>query len=1080
MIRFYTLMLLSLISSSTAGQILISEISANKGFNDELGEATDWIELLNTGDEAVDLGGYALSDEANNWNEWVFPSKVLAPGERLLILASGQDKPYLAEPWELAAIDTDVWKYLTPSSNPSSNWNDTDYDDSAWNVGNGGFGYGDGDDGTNLTNVTSVYMRKTFLVNDPSDLGYLSMAMDYDDGFIAYLNGTEIWRSESMVGIAGQYDDLAGFNSEAVLYAGGQPEQKWWNEEDIEAMLQTGPNVLAIQAHNVATTSSDMSARPFLGMTAKDGNPMGFASPPFWWSAPMSWFHTSFQLSVGEPLILSNPNGELIDVAPIDPLLRSGLSMGRAEGGSLDWCIFDTPSPGESNAGSTCYVGIEAPPVFQAPSGWYENELTVSVMPTGTDQIIRYTTNGDVPNDTDPIFPTDNLNLSATSVVSTRAWNATETTLPSVVSDATYIIDEFYPDVPTISLITDYDNLWDYNTGIYVEGPNAENNYPFFGANFWQPWSKPTRLQLFDATGTLQAEESLDLEIHGGWSRAEPQRSFRLDFKGSFSGDLNYPLFDEKPEILSFNNINLRNGGQHSWATKLQDAALCRMALSTHNMAGAWEPIIVYLNGEFWGLYGAREKMDEHFVADNLGVNADGVDLMNSWGVLNGSDASFYSAINELMAAPTSNGQYLNLFANHFDVENYIDYFVFETYAQNTDWMGIAWGTNNVKLFRASPIAKWKYILYDNDASFGFFGASYWENFIEYARNPGYPSAHSELFDRVLDNQAFRFRFINRYADLVNTTFQTAQFNGVISAMMDEIETSMPHHIDRWNSPDSYNTWLNAINNMTTHNANRIGTARSHINTSFGLQGQIECTLDVFPPNAGHVRISTIAPEPLPWSGIYFKGCPVEIEAVAATGWIFDHWDENDHTALGEMSSLLASNVVDLQEDDLFRARFEPCPTNGTASIEANDLTLSVATTEIPFVDSIGWFWNDVWIGTGMTFEAGEAGFYGATVYFDGCSVSSESVWTGSVFIEEWNATTDINLSPNPAQNQVTVRTHHAAIAIHDALGRLLFQSSTPNSQSAKNQWSINTEGWPRGTYSVRTETSFELLVIER
>ena len=194
--------------------------------------------------------------------------------------------------------------------------------------------------------------------------------------------------------------------------------------------------------------------------------------------------------------------------------------MGRAEGGSLDWCIFDTPSPGESNAGSTCYVGIEAPPVFQAPSGWYENELTVSVMPTGTDQIIRYTTNGDVPNDTDPIFPTDNLNLSATSVVSTRAWNATETTLPSVVSDATYIIDEFYPDVPTISLITDYDNLWDYNTGIYVEGPNAENNCPFFGANFWQPWSKPTRLQLFDASGTLQEEESLDIEIHGGWSRA--------------------------------------------------------------------------------------------------------------------------------------------------------------------------------------------------------------------------------------------------------------------------------------------------------------------------------------------------------------------------------------------------------------------------------------------------------------------------------------------------------------------------------------------------------------------------------
>ena len=98
-----------------------------------------------------------------------------------------------------------------------------------------------------------------------------------------------------------------------------------------------------------------------------------------------------------------------------------------------------------------------------------------------------------------------------------------------------------------------------------------------------------------------KAEEHLDLEIHGGWSRAEPQKSFRLDFKSKYTGNLNENLFNQKSEILSFNNINLRNGGQHTWSDKIQDAIISRLINETnvHNMA--YEPCILYLNGEYWG-----------------------------------------------------------------------------------------------------------------------------------------------------------------------------------------------------------------------------------------------------------------------------------------------------------------------------------------------------------------------------------------------------------------------------------------------------------------------------------------------
>jgi hypothetical protein len=1063
-------------------QVLISEVSASKGFLDEMGESTDWIELFNAGASTINLNGYGLSDDANDWNSWVFPDIEIESGQRILVLASGSDRPYRAMNWEFAVSEMDLWQYITPTSNPGSNWTALDFDDSSWEIGNGGFGYGDNDDGTDLGQVTSVYLRKTFWVNDLSTLGYMALSMDYDDGFIAYLNGTEISRSETMEGVLAQFSSLANTDSEALLYSGGIPDAKLWDADDLASMLVPGENVIAIQVHNVSNTSSDLSARPFLGFTNQTNTPLGLSQPPSWWLNIPSWLHTSFQISPGEPIILSAPDGTLIDVAPVNQELRPGLSMGRVQPNTgEEWCIFDTPTPGEDNTGSTCYSGIESPPIFMEPSGWYTQDVDVHVQAASPMQTIRFTANGDIPSQSDSEV-SGPIALNETGILTARAWGQDGNTLPSRAVDATYCINEDQFGLPVFSLITDSLNLWDWNEGIYVMGPNAGNDYPHFGSNFWEPWSKTSRLQLFDESGTLQSEEVFDLEIHGGWSRAEPQRSFRLDFKGEYSGDLEYSLFDEKPEIVAFNNINLRNGGQHSWATKIQDAAISRMALGTHNLVSAWQPFLVYLNGDFWGLYGAREKLDEHFVADNTGTDVNHVDLMNSWGVLHGSGNAFYEAISLLMAAPTNISGYIDLFEEHFDVENYIDYFVFETYGQNTDWMGIAWGNNNVKICRETPWGgKWKYILYDNDASFGFFGASYWENFIEYARNPGYPSVHSELFNRVLNNEDFRFRFINRYADLVNTTFQPSIFNSVISSMMDEIESAMPAHIERWNSPESNLQWLNAINNLTSHNANRVGTARTHINESFGLLGQIQCTLDVFPPLAGSIQISTITPDPLPWNGIYFKGCPVRITANGSPGWLFDHWDANDHTALGEMDAMAASNLIDLQEDDLFRARFVPCPSESTVSLIIDDLGATVTTSQVPYIDSVAWHLDDAWVSNGLYFEPEFGGFYSATVYFSGCSVTSDALWVGAVDLLEIPSTnSEISIRPNPAQSSVEISSSAGPLRVFNALGQLhAMLTESERNDTGRHMWRLSVSDWPVGIYWLRAGQATGTLVVE-
>ncbi len=768
--------------------------------------------------------------------------------------------------------------------------------------------------------------------------------------------------------------------------------------------------------------------------------------------------------------------------------LPTGYSIGRAEGTSAGLCIFENETPDAANDDGPCVSGILAAPALTTPSGWYDAPLTVQVAFPNANQTVRYTTNGDVPTEASPAFPASGITTNESTVLSVRAYSNDGSELPSPVKDATFIVDEFAPILPTFSIITDYDNLWDWNTGIYVMGPNASEEYPHFGSNFWEPWSKLSRMQFFDANGVLQSEDKMDLEIHGGWSRAEPQRSFRLDFKNEYSGDFEWPIFSDKPWLNSFNNINLRNGGQHSWATKMQDGVIARLALNTHNMASSWEPSHVYLNGEYWGLYAAREKLDEHYIADNFGTESESVDLIGPFAVLNGSDADLQASANLMMSTPTGNSNFVSLFSERFDIENYMDYFIFETYAQNTDWMGIAWGLNNVKAFRPSPEEKWHYILYDTDAGFGFFGASVWDNFIQLARNPGYPNLHSDLFDRMLDNTEFRLRFINRYADLVNTLFQTNSFNDQVTEAMDAITSSMPYHIYRWNSPGSLTNWLNALNTLTQHNTNRIGTSRNHLMSSFGLPEDYECTLDVFPPLAGTVRVNTITPGPLPWDGVYFKDCPIEIEAYAEPGWMFDQWDMNAHIQSGAMNATDHANVISLHSNDLYRARFEPCPTDASVDLVLSGTLLQAETTGIPFIDSIEWSMNGEVLGSGMEWLPEWDGQYFASVYFDGCLVESGGFWTNGVDIaDQVKEAPAATLYPNPANDHVLLTSfdRESDVKVFNAMGQWIWGGAalTARVQGTRGEriWDVDTSKWPEGTYFVHFgPLQVEKLIVHR
>jgi hypothetical protein len=717
-----------------------------------------------------------------------------------------------------------------------------------------------------------------------------------------------------------------------------------------------------------------------------------------------TYYHANFKLSYGEDLVISDINGNLIDSKLVNTDL-SRVSEGRSSDGSIDWGYFNTPTPGITNDSSQFYENISVPPNISLPSGWYYDQQFVTIISDTLSQIY-YTTNGDVPDTNDNLY-VDSIFISSTTVLSARSFKSNNY-LPSQVIDRTFIFNEKNHNLPVISIITDSLNLWDWESGIYVMGPNADTTSPYSGANFYMPWSKWSRLEFFDKNKQKQAEEEFDLEIHGGSSRKYVQKSFRLDFKSKYTGNLVYPIFSQKPYINKFNNLNLRNGGSFpAYYDRMRDGLISEIAYSTHIDVMGYEPCILYLNGKFWGQYAIREKIDEHYVENNHNLSSDSIDLINRNRVLNGTDIHFIETYHMIMNTEPNSRLFYNLISERFDLKNYIDYFIVETYIQNHDWYA---GYNNIKLWRSQNNGKWRYILYDTDQSFIKEDPNI--NYIDVARNPYYinsnnntvdcSSMHSELFDRMLMNDEFNCRFITRYSDLVNTIFHPDKFGMKSKELEDKLTSVMPDQIDRWGMPGSITVWKDKINLFSELNEIRAPYALKHVSESFGLDTVTYKTFQVFPPSSGRIRINTVTPDSFPWSGCFFsQPCYSYAIALPEPSYSFTHWDLYRNTIIYQYYH----DTLDLSIDssDRIVANFTNCDSDISLTLNSdtisNFLYPTFNTDYGPYTYS--WFLNNVEIigANDSVYYPIESGYYIVLVGDrDGCYVSSSPSSPSSYF----------------------------------------------------------------------------------
>lgn len=868
-------------ASSQAQSVRINEVlSKNSLHFDDLGNTSDGFELYNYGTSEIDLSGWFVSDDILEPQKWQFTQGHIEAGGYLWIWASGKDITNPLIPRSLIS-QGDEFRYIIPGSSISNDWVKLNYNDASWLKGVSGFGYGDNDDATQLSRgISSVFLRKKFTVSDTSAVKELILHMDYDDAFVAYINGTEVARA-GISGYPPAYSAYASNDHEAQMYQGRKPDE--FILENFKDYLKPGENVLCVQGHNVSAGSSDFTLIPFLTAMYSGETNEGTAPAEILELSRQS-MHTNFKISAdGETLYLYNNSQKLVDSLKV-PSLGSDISYGYAYP-SDQLILLDEVTPGARNAASGFEGRVESRVEFSNQGGQRSGWFQLSLQGNAPGEEIRYTTDATIPTEMSALY-TGPISINTTKVVRARIFKSGY--FPSPTESRSYIFDEAH-DLPLVSLVTEPDNFFHPQTGMYVLGEGYSGQVPYYGSNIWEDWERPIHFSLYEPDGQPALFLDAGVKIFGGWTRANDQRSLSVFARSDYGySNFDYPIFPDL-SIEKYEAIVLRNSGNDWNNTMLRDGVLTSLMEGSGVDYQAFRPVATYLNGDYWGMYNLREKINEHFLADHHNLDPDEIDLLEfSGNVIEGDNTEYLELIDFVNRNSLVGESNYNYVAQRIDIDNFIKYQLAQIYFNNTDWPG-----NNIKFWRPKD-GKWRWILYDTDFGFGIWNSNdvynNTLNFATTANGPDWPNPpwSTLLLRKLLANESFKIRFINQFADELNSRFLAENVSSRIDDYAARITQEIPRHLARWNGSLQY--WNNQVQGMKSFASARPQQVRSHIKSKFNISAERLLTVNISDNEFGGVRVNSLVINENRWNGYYFHGIPIHIKALPRVGYRFSHW----------------------------------------------------------------------------------------------------------------------------------------------------------------------------------------------
>lgn len=645
--------------------------------------------------------------------------------------------------------------------------------------------------------------------------------------------------------------------------------------------------------------------------------------------------HTNFKLSSGgDMLYLYTPTMFLTDSVTIVSI-ETDYTYGRVADGTGAWASLSEPTPATANV-STVVKGLAPKPNFSVLGGFYSKDQLVTLSSDLQGAVIRYTTDGSEPTEDSPIYEgaiTANKVSSQSLITGYDKKNKTHVQhyqwasgdgqlsspdeynwgmvnkgfvlkakvfhpdyVPSLTACQTYFINMSRPSLPIVSVTVDKGSFFSADSGIYIQGTNGirRGGDGDVTAN-WNhtDWERKVFVEYFDENGERQFGVNAGAKVMGAISRHSDLKSLNIIMKKKYEdGQINYPLFGSEG-LDSYESFILRNSG-NDW----EQGMFARDAVAQSIVRGqcdletqGYQPVVMYLNGEYWSIINLRERYDKHYFGGYYDyVDESNIDLLkidkskNSFNASEGDSLRYeemmaYLKVNEM--SDEANYEYVK---NHYiDVDNMINYYIAQLFCQNTDWPD-----NNMRLWRPrTENGKFRFPWYDSDFGYGLWGGSAstdpFNNFYEKKKY-----APVILFDYMMENDDFKNEFIQRFHYMLNTVYEANRSKEIINDIEDKISNERSISDSKWyrSVTARYSSYL--ASSVESFAESRVSNMRGFLNSRYGSKGTAKLTVN-YTASQGLVQLCGLDVKS-GYSGAQYKSTPIRLTAIPNDGYEFVAW----------------------------------------------------------------------------------------------------------------------------------------------------------------------------------------------
>lgn len=501
-------------------------------------------------------------------------------------------------------------------------------------------------------------------------------------------------------------------------------------------------------------------------------------------------------------------NGQIVDTFEVGRL-TGYISTGIKDGKKV---YFKNITLGSNNS-NTIYQGFSESPIFSVDGGYIEKGYEITLK-TRDGSEIYYTTNGSFPNRNSNKY-TKPIKIDKTMVI--KAISYKDGFIESNVISRTFNVGRHH-DVAYFSISSDYNSL-------------------FGGGGLLTNWTsnneKKVSVEFYEADGKLGTSFIANAKLSGMDSRREPQKSISLYLRKRYGQSfVNYPFF-ETNDYNMYSSLLLRNAGEDPKGVRIMDAAISRIIDGEMDIdAQAYRPVAVYLNGNYYGLYNLREKLNGDYVESKFGIDNDKINLIKYYSAVTGSISNYNKIVNYINSHNTANKDVYEYIKTQIDVEELANYWIVESFFGNTD-------LGNIRYWQPKN-GKWRWMLYDMDWSLWNMGLDMGYP-IKSGRVPAatYLSSSINITRKLYKNSEFKDMYLKNLAKYLKETFKPSRMKKIVDELSSEIETEMKYHINKWGSKYSnlysISRWKSNLNNFKSTLTTRYNRVVSNLRSYFNL-----------------------------------------------------------------------------------------------------------------------------------------------------------------------------------------------------------------------------------------------------